>query len=83
MLINIQSPVSLSVNHLTDLKKVKAFMDDNNMKVNKSEIVRRLGIDRRTVSKYLDGFEKSSTRRRRAKDSFRCLMMWRRCLPPS
>ena len=30
MLINIQSPVSLSVNHLTDLKKVKAFMDENN-----------------------------------------------------
>ena len=64
MLINIQSPVSLSVNHLTDLKKVKAFMDDNNMKVNKSEIARRLGIDRRTVSKYLGGFEKSSTRRK-------------------
>ena len=71
MLINIQSPVSLSVNHLTDLKKVKAFMDDNNMKVNKSEIARRLGIDRRTVSKYLGGFEKSSTRQKSSRlDSY-------------
>ncbi len=61
MLINIQTPVNLNINHLTDLRKLKAFMDDNNLKPNKSELARRLGVDRRTVGKYLDGFEKSPT----------------------
>ena len=37
-------------------------MEQNNLKLNKSEIARQLKVDRRTVSKYLNGFEKSKTR---------------------
>lgn len=61
MLIKIESPVSLNISHLTDLKKLGTFMEDNNLKPNKSEIARQIGIDRRTVSKYMDGFERTST----------------------
>ena len=49
MLININTPVSLSIDKLTDLPKLKAFMEHNNIKLNKSELARQLGIDRRTV----------------------------------
>lgn len=67
MLINIKTPVSLNINHLTDLKNLRTFMEDNNLKVNKSEIARQLGVDRRTVSKYMDGFEKSKQRQKPSK----------------
>ena len=53
MLININVPVSLKIEKLTDLPKLRTFMEDNNLKLNKSEIARQLNVDRRTVSKYL------------------------------
>lgn len=62
MLININTPVSLSIDELTDLPKLKTFMEHNNIKLNKSELARQLGIDRRTVDKYLDGYEKPEHR---------------------
>ena len=62
MLINIATPVSLRINKLTDLPKLRTFMEDNNLKLNKSEIARQLGIDRRTVNKYLEGYEKPKHR---------------------
>ena len=62
MLININAPVSLKITKLTDLPKLRTFMEQNNLKLNKSEIARQLNVDRRTVSKYLDGFEKSKHR---------------------
>ena len=62
MLININSPVSLSIDKLTDLPKLKAFMEHNSIKINKSEIARQMGVDRRTVDKYLEGFEKTDHR---------------------
>ncbi|SET37816.1 Homeodomain-like domain-containing protein, partial [[Clostridium] polysaccharolyticum] len=36
------------------------------MKINKSQIARELNIDRRTVDKYLHGFEKSHTRKKKS-----------------
>ena len=62
MLINIKVPVSLKIEKLTDLPKLRTFMEDNNLKLNKSEIARQLNVDRRTVNKYLNGFEKSEHR---------------------
>ena len=62
MLININSPVSLTIDKLTDLPKLKTFMEQNNIKVNKSKLARQLGIDRRTVDKYLDGYTKPEHR---------------------
>ena len=64
MLIKINVPVSLKIDKLTDLPKLRTFMEDNNLKLNKSEIARQLNVDRRTVSKYLDGFEKSEHRKK-------------------
>ncbi len=62
MLIKMTTPVNISVEKLTDLPKLRHFMEDNNLKINKSEIARQLDVDRRTVEKYLDGYEKPSHR---------------------
>jgi transposase len=62
VLINIATPVDIRVDRLSDLKILRRFMEDNNLKANKSEIARQLGVDRRTVDKYLKGFEKSTRR---------------------
>ena len=69
MLINIQTPVSLEIDSLSDLHKLGLFMENNNLKVNKSEIARQLNVDRRTVNKYLHGFEKSKKRTKVSKVS--------------
>ena len=47
---------------LEDLAKLKPFWEDGTLKVNKSQIARELGKDRRTVDKYLKGYEKPATR---------------------
>ena len=39
-------------------------MEVTSLNINKSEIARELNVDRRTVSKYIDGFQKSTTRNR-------------------
>lgn len=62
VLIQVTTPVSLSIDKLTDLPKLKTFMEQNDIKLNKSEIARQLNINRRTVDKYLSGFEKSKHR---------------------
>lgn len=47
-------------------------MEQNNIKLNKSEIARQLNINRRTVDKYLEGFEKSKHRDKPSKvDAYR------------
>lgn len=71
VLINIKTPVSLKIERLTDLPKLRTFMEQNNLKLNKSEIARQLNVDRRTVNKYLEGFEKSKHRDKPSKlDSY-------------
>lgn len=67
MLIKINTPVSLSIEKLTDLPKLRFFMEQNNLKINKSELARQLNVDRRTVGKYIDGFEKSKHRNKPSK----------------
>jgi len=62
VLISIKTPVSLSIEKLTDLPKLKAFMEQNDIKLNKSELARQLNINRRTVDKYLEGYEKPEHR---------------------
>lgn len=41
-------------------------MEVNNLKVNKSQIARELGMDVRIVGKYLNGYVKPSTRNRKS-----------------
>ena len=59
--MNVKSPVptDLSVHGLEDLHRLKALMETAHLKINKSQIARELGVDRRTVDKYLNGFTKS------------------------
>lgn len=60
----ITSPITtnLQITKLEDLHKLKAFMETINLRINKSQIARELGVDRRTVSKYVSGFRKSKHR---------------------
>lgn len=62
MLYKSNVPVTIEINTVQDLSKLGAFMEHNNLKVNKSEIARNLNINRRTVSKYLNGFQKTKHR---------------------
>lgn len=39
-------------------------MEVTSLNINKSEIARELNVDRRTVAKYIDGFQKATTRKR-------------------
>lgn len=72
MLINIETPVSLQIDKLTNLPKMRIFMENNNLKLNKSEIARQLNVDRRTVDKNLNGFNKSEHRSKPSKlDSYK------------
>ena len=48
--------IDFQVKSLEDLPKLKPFLEDGTLKVNKSQIARELGKDRRTVDKYLNGF---------------------------
>lgn len=56
----------ITISSLEDLKKLKPFLEDGTLKVNKSQIARELGKDRRTVDKYLNGYEKSTTRQKKS-----------------
>lgn len=62
MLYKSNVPVTIEINTVQDLSKLGAFMEHNNLKVNKSEIARKLNVNRRTVTKYLNGFQKSKHR---------------------
>ena len=50
------------IDSLEDLCKLKPFLEDSTLKINKSQIARELKVNRKTVEKYLNGFEKSATR---------------------
>lgn len=67
VLINKNITVNLRIENREDLPKLRAFMEANNLKINKSEVARQLNMDRRTVSKYLNGYTKPSTRNKESK----------------
>lgn len=67
MIITTNINTTLEINKLEDLHKLKPIMEANNMKVNKSQIARELGVDPRTVAKYLNGYVKPTTRNRKSK----------------
>ncbi len=71
MIIHIDVHPEIKINKLEDLHKLKLIMEENNLKVNKSQIARELGVDPRTVGKYLNGYVKPTTRNRKSKiDAF-------------
>ena len=56
MVLNSNIITNLKIESLEDLYKLKPFMEDSTLKINKSQIARELNGDRRTVDKYIDGF---------------------------
>ena len=64
MIYTININTNLKINTLEDLVKLKPLLEEGTLKINKSQIARELGKDRRTVDKYINGFKKSSTRKR-------------------
>lgn len=72
MIIKVDVNSEIKINSVADLHKLKVVMEVNNLKVNKSQIARELGVDARTVGKYLNGYVKPSTRNRKSPiDDFR------------
>ncbi|MPW27372.1 IS21 family transposase [Alkalibaculum sp. M08DMB] len=67
MLIKCDIYTNIEINTLEDLKKLKPLMEGSNLKINKSQIARDLGVDVRTVGKYIDGYVKPTTRIRSSK----------------
>ncbi len=65
MYIQSYTNTTYKVESLQDLKIYKSFMEAQNLKINKSKIARDLNVDRRSVDKYLDGYTKPKTRKRR------------------
>ena len=62
MIIESNVITDLHIRSVDDLYKLKPLVQEGILKVNKSQIGRELGIDRRTVDKYINGFKKSNTR---------------------
>lgn len=63
--INVQSDIEIT--NLTDLPKFQLLMESLNMKINKSKLARDMGVDRRTVDKYLKGYKPRNNRVRSSK----------------
>ena len=60
ILIN-QIITDIRIESVNDLYKLKPFLEDGTLKINKSQIDREL-VDRRTVDKYINGYTKPETR---------------------
>ena len=62
MIIDTETVISdLNINSLLDLRKLTSLEKGLGMKFNRSALGRKLGVDRRTVTKYIHGFQKSKT----------------------
>jgi len=66
MHMQIDINTEIEINTLEDLPKLNLFMESCNMKVNKSQLARDLNVDCRTINKYLKGYERSTSRKRKS-----------------
>jgi transcriptional regulator with XRE-family HTH domain len=64
MYLSLKIDVDFEINSLFDLPKFKQLMEHMKMKINKSKLAEELGVDRRTVEKYLNGFVPKRTRKK-------------------
>lgn len=62
MYITLDVQTDFEINSLSDLPKFKQLMENLKMKINKSQLAREMGVDRRTVDKYLNGFTPKQTK---------------------
>ena len=56
-----------TVNELSDLPKLRIIMEERNLKPNFSDFSRKLHVDRRTIKKYYNGYNKPKIRVRKSK----------------
>lgn len=63
MIFKNQIITDLEIHSVKDLYKLKPFLEDSTLKINKSQIARELDVDRRTVDKYINGYQKPTTRK--------------------
>ena len=63
MVIQEKITTNLEIKSLADLRKLKAWEDGSKLKANRSELGRQLGVDRRTIEKYINGYKKPVTRK--------------------
>lgn len=66
MILNMKICNNLTIDSLNDLVKLKILEEVGTTKINKSKVARDLGIDRRTVSKYMNGYVKKVNRERKS-----------------
>ena len=62
MILIYQIITDIRIESVNDLYKLKPFLEDGTLKINKSQIARELEVDRRTVDKYINGYTKPETR---------------------
>lgn len=67
MYIQLNVNTQFELNSLADLATYQQIMEQLNMKINKSKLARDMGVDRRTIDKYLNGFVPKKKRNRRSK----------------
>lgn len=65
--IKLDIPTEFEIKSLTDLPNLKNLMENLNMKVNKSQLARKLNVDRRTIDKYMNGFTPKGTKNKTSK----------------
>ena len=63
MILKSQIITDIKIKSVNDLYKLKPFLEDGTLKINKSQIARKLDVDRRTVDKYINGYTKLKTSR--------------------
>lgn len=62
MILKHQIITDIRIESVNDLYKLKPFLEDGTLKINKSQIARELEVDRRTVDKYINAYTKPETR---------------------
>ena len=62
MILKNQIITNLKIENVKDLYKLKPFLEEGALKINKSQIARELDVDRRTVDKYINGYTKPESR---------------------
>ena len=67
MIMNLTVNSSIEINCLLDLPKLKVLVEELKLKINKSQIARELGVDRRLIDKYMNGYTKPKKRERKSK----------------
>ena len=67
MHLQLNINTEIEIKSLTDLPKLKLLTESSHMKINKSQLARELGVDRRTISRYLEGYSPKGTRNKGSK----------------